>query len=73
MEGALNNEIVHGLRNRVIPNTKAGNHKGNRSWMEGQDLVLSVKDLVKKACESKCSCQWLTISVGSLHEIRYRF
>ena len=34
--------------------------------MEGQELVLSVKDLVKKACESQCSCQWLTVNVANM-------
>lgn len=38
------------MRYRVIPSTMAGGHKTNLSWMEDEDLILSVKDW---ACESK--------------------
>ena len=40
---------------RVIPNTKAGNKKGDLSWMDDEDLVLSIKDWAKKTGESKLS------------------
>ncbi len=41
------------VKSRVIPSTKAGFNKHNLSWMEDEDLVLSVKEWSKKARESK--------------------
>ena len=38
---------------RVVPDTKAGNGKGDLSWMDDEDLVLSIKDWAKKEGESK--------------------
>lgn len=38
---------------RVILDTKAGNRKGGLSWMEDEDLVLSIKEWAKKDGESK--------------------
>lgn len=38
---------------RVIPNTKAGNKKGDLPWTEDKDLVFLIKDWAKKAGESK--------------------
>ena len=38
---------------RVIPDTKAGNRKRDLSWMEYEDLVLSIKEWAKKEGESK--------------------
>ena len=43
------------VKDRVIPNTKAGNQKGDLSWMDDEDLVLSIKDWAKKEGESKFS------------------
>ena len=42
------------VKQRVIPNTKAENKRGDLSWMEDEDLVLSIKDWAKKTGESKC-------------------
>ena len=39
----------------VIPNAKAENQKGDLSWMDDEDLVLSIKDWAKKEGESKFS------------------
>ena len=39
------------VKSRVIPNTKAGNLKGDLSWMEDEDLVLSIKEWAKKEGE----------------------
>lgn len=41
----------------VIPNTKAGNKKGNLLWMKDEDLVFSIKNWAQKAGKSKVSCQ----------------
>ncbi len=41
------------VKSRVIPSIKAGSNKHNLSWMEDEDLVLSVKEWSKKAGESK--------------------
>ena len=41
------------VKSRVIPGTKAGSNKHNLSWMEDEDLVLSVKEWSRKAGESK--------------------
>ena len=41
------------MRLRVIPTTEAGYKKGDLSWMEDEDLVLSIKDWTKKMGESK--------------------
>lgn len=41
------------MKYQKIPNTKAGGDKGNLSWMEDEDLVLSVKDWTKKTGENK--------------------
>lgn len=38
---------------RVIPDTKAGNRKGDLSWMEDKDLVFSIKEWIKREGESK--------------------
>ena len=38
---------------RVMPNTKAGNRKGDLSWMDDEDLILSIKDWAKQEGESK--------------------
>ncbi len=50
-------KIIHLERSwvkyRVIPSTKAGSNKHNLSWMEDEDLVLSIKEWSKKAGESK--------------------
>ena len=43
------------VKDRVIPNTKEGNQKGDLSWMDDEDLVLSIKDWAKKEGESKFS------------------
>ena len=43
------------VKDRVILNTKAGNQKGDLSWMDDEDLVLSIKDWAKKEGESKFS------------------
>lgn len=42
------------IKERVIPNTKAGNKKGDLSQMENKDLVFSIKDWAKKTGKSKC-------------------
>lgn len=41
------------VKSRVIPDTKGGNQKGDLSWMEDEDLVLSIKDWAKREGESK--------------------
>lgn len=40
-----------------ITSTKAGGDKGNISWMDDEDLALSVKDWTKRTGESEYSCQ----------------
>lgn len=45
------------VKYRKFPNTKAGGDKRNLSWMEDEDLVLSVKNWTKKTGESKNFCQ----------------
>ena len=41
------------VKSCVIPSIKAGSNKHNLSWMEDEDLVLSVKKWSKKAGENK--------------------
>lgn len=41
------------VKTRTIPSTKAGLNKHTLSWMEDEDLVLSIKELIKKEGESK--------------------
>ena len=41
------------VKSRTIPGTKAGLNKHTLSWMEDEDLVLSIKEWSKKAGESK--------------------
>ena len=41
------------MKLRVIPTTEAGHKKRNLSWMEDEDLVLSIKDWTKRTGESK--------------------
>ena len=52
------------VKHRVIPNTKAGNNKSGLCWMEDEDLVLSVKDWIKKTGESKCPILILIIIIN---------
>ena len=41
------------VNNRTIPCTKAGKHRHIVSWMEDEDLILSVKEWSRKSGESK--------------------
>ena len=41
------------MKFRVIPTTEAGHKKRDLSWMEDEDLVLSIKDWTKRTGESK--------------------
>ena len=50
------------MKDRVSPNTQAGGDKKNLSWMENEDLVLSVKDWASKTGESKYFSQYESIS-----------
>lgn len=35
------------IASRTIPETKAGSHKYNTSWMEDEDLIMSIKEWAK--------------------------
>ena len=41
------------MKSRIISDTKAGIHKHTLSWMEDEDLVLSIKKWSKKTGENK--------------------
>ena len=41
------------VKDCTIPGTKAGKHKHVVSWMEDEDLILSVKEWSRKSGESK--------------------
>ena len=41
------------VRDRIIPRTKVGEKSDNLSWMEDEDLVLSIKEWAKNSGESK--------------------
>lgn len=45
-----------------MPDTKAGEDKRNVSWMEDEDLVLSVKDWAKRIDENKYYDKYIPIS-----------
>ena len=52
-EGKIVQQKRFWIKLRVIPTTKAGHKKKDLSWMEDEDLVLSIKDWAKKTGESK--------------------
>lgn len=35
------------IASQVIPETKAGSHKHNTTWMEDEDLIMSIKEWAK--------------------------
>lgn len=50
-------KLCNGSAHVKITSTKAGGDKGNISWMDDEDLALSVKDWARRTSESEYSCQ----------------